>query len=301
MRAGAVRADRALAAGVALVLASAAAIAVVPTAARLAFEAGSNTLTVVTARGLIGAALLAAFVAASGRGFAMPRRSLRLGLLAGLAYSAMSYGFIGAVAYVPVAVAVLVYFTHPVLLAILAHARGGEQLSPRRLALALAALAGLGLVLWRDLGGLDPRGVALAALASVAVCAMILLSAAAQREATSAQVNLVMTGVTVGVFGVVTTAAGAWAFPAGALGWLGLAGAGAALAVGLLAFFAAFPLIGPVRATMLSNVEPLLGILFAAAVLGERLDVVQWAGVLLVVASLVLFEMPERRGSAETG
>ncbi len=71
------------------------------------------------------------------------------------------------------------------------------------------------------------------------------------------------------------------------------------MTVGLVAFFAAFRFIGPVRATMLSNVEPLLGVLFAVAVLGERLGSLQWAGVALVVAALVLFEAsPSRQGAA---
>ena len=63
----------------------------------------------------------------------------------------------------------------------------------------------------------------------------------------------------------------------------------------MLALLAAFRCIGPVRATMVGNVEPLLGILSAVAVLGERLRPWQWAGVLLVVAALVLFEAPTRR------
>jgi drug/metabolite transporter (DMT)-like permease len=57
-----------------------------------------------------------------------------------------------------------------------------------------------------------------------------------------------------------------------------------------LAFFAAFRHISPVRATMISNLEPLLGVLIAVAVLGERLQGWQWLGVVVVVAGLVLFE-----------
>ena len=55
-----------------------------------------------------------------------------------------------------------------------------------------------------------------------------------------------------------------------------------------------FRRIGPVHATMISNVEPLLSILVAVAVLGERLAPVQWSGAALVVVSQVLFESPER-------
>ena len=50
------------AAGIPLVLASTIAFAVGPTAARLALDDGSNTLTVVTLRGVVGAALMALLV-----------------------------------------------------------------------------------------------------------------------------------------------------------------------------------------------------------------------------------------------
>jgi drug/metabolite transporter (DMT)-like permease len=108
-------------------------------------------------------------------------------------------------------------------------------------------------------------------------------------------VNFYLTAVTVAVFACVATALDGWALPSGTVGWLGLGGAGVGITVGLLTFLAAFRFIGAVRATMMSNVEPLFGILFAVVLLGERLHPSQWAGVVLVVAALVLFEMPPRR------
>lgn len=284
------RADK-RATGILLVLASTVAFAVGPTAARLAFDDGSNTLTVVTLRGAIGAALMALLIPISRQGFGLDRRAWRWCLYCGIFYSLTVYGFIGSVAYVPVSVAVLVFFTHPLLIAVLAHWRGGDRLTGRKLLLAIAALA---LVLGPEFGSLDPAGVALAALAAAAVCGVILCSARAQEHATSAQVNLYASAVSSGAFAVITTTLGAWAMPSTLVGWLGIAGAGVGIGVGLLALFAAFRYLGPVRATMLSNVEPLISVLLAAAVLGERLAPSGWAGVALVVGALVLFESVDR-------
>lgn len=281
--------------GIALVLLSTVAIAIVPTAAKLAYEAGSNTLTVVTMRGVIAVALIAALIVVSGKGFRTTRAALKLSIISGLFYTAMSYGFLGSVAYIPVSFMVLIYFTHPILIAGIAHWQGKERLGSRKLVLAVSVFVGLAIVLGPDLLSLDPIGVALAVLAAVTVCGMILFNAKAQDGASSTLVNFYMTSVTVVIFLIVTTLQSDWSFPSNSLGWLGLVGAGVGLVVGLLAFFAAFRYIGPVRATMISNVEPLLGILFAVAVLGERLGLWQWAGALLVVTALVLFELPERR------
>ena len=286
--------------GVLLVLLSGMAIAIVPTAAKLAFESGANTLTVITLRGLVGMALMALFMAASGQSFQLPARTLGPCAAAGLAHALVAYGFIGSVAYIPVSLVVLIYATHPVLLAFIFHLQGHERLTPRKLTLAFTVLVALAFVLGGEFGGLNATGVALAALASLAVCVVILLGARAQRAgATSTQVNLIMIAVATIVCGAATTAIGAWSLPAGTVGWLGLAGAGGGVTIGLVAFFAAFRFIGPVRATMLSNVEPVLGVLFAVAVLGERLTGLQWAGVALAVAALTLFESsPSRQRTA---
>ena len=282
------------AAGILLVLASTIAFAVGPTAARLALDDGSNTLTVVTLRGVVGAALMALLVPVSGQGFGIDRRALRWCLYCGVFYSLTVYGFIGAVARVPVSVAVLVFFTHPILVAIIAHFRGGDRLTPGKLLLALATLAGLALVLGPEFGTLAPSGVALAALAAVAMCGMVLCGARAQELATSTQVNLYATAASSAAFATLTTALGAWAPPSSTVGWLGIAGAGVGIGIGLLALFAALRRLSPVRATMLSNLEPLVSILFAAAILGERLGPSQWVGVALVIGALVLFETVDR-------
>ena len=91
---------------------------------------------------------------------------------------------------------------------------------------------------------------------------------------------------------------GGLAPPSDAVGWLGILGAGVGIGFGLLLFFASLRHVSAVRATMLSNTEPLLSILFAAAVLGERLDPLQWAGVAVTIGALVLFEAVGRGSGA---
>jgi drug/metabolite transporter (DMT)-like permease len=276
--------------GIALVLVSTLAFAIGPTSSKLALDNGSNTLTVVTLRGVIGAALMAPLIALSGRGFRLGRRALAACVWCGGFYAVMVYAFIASIGLIPVNVAVLIFFTHPILIAALAHWRGGDRLTARKAALALVALGGLALVLAPELGDLDPAGVALAALAAVSMCGMVGATARAQAYATSTQVNFYVTAVTGVAFVALTTGAAAWAQPVNALGWLGIAGAGVGIGLGLLTFFAALAYLSPVRATMLSTIEPLVSILVAAAVLGEQLTPLRWLGVALVIGALTLFE-----------
>jgi drug/metabolite transporter (DMT)-like permease len=281
--------------GVLLVLGSATAFAFGPVGARLAFEAGGNTPSVVALRGLVAVALMALLVPLLGQGFRLDRRAWSWTLACGAFQAVAVWGFLGAVARVPVGVAVLVFFTHVFLLAAIAHVRGAERLTLRKLLLIGAALGGLALVVGAEFGTVDAEGVALAGLSAVAITGMILCIGRAQAHATSTQVNLYATAAATLGIALLTSGLGAWALPSGGLGWLGVVAAGMGVGLGLLAFFAALRHLGLVRASVLCCVEPLLSILLAAAILGETLRPLQWLGALVIIAALALFEAAGRR------
>lgn len=284
-------------AGVPLVLFSALAFAFGPVGARLAFEDGSNALSVVALRGVAAALLMAAIVLAWRQGFVLDRRAWPWTLACGVFQGVAVYGFLGAVERVPVGVAVLIFFTHPFLLAGFAHLRGSEPITARKLGLMTAAFGGLALVLGAQGGAPDSHGLVLAALSSVAISGMILCVGQAQARASSAQVNLYAT--IAGTLGaaLVATALGGWALPAGGVGWFGVLLAGVGVGLGVLAFFAALRHLGFVRASVLCCVEPLLSILLAALILGEGLRPLQWLGALILVLALALFEASGRQAA----
>jgi drug/metabolite transporter (DMT)-like permease len=262
--------------------------------AKVAFEDGSNTLTVVALRGAVAAILMALLIGLRREGFVIDRAAWRWCLGCGLLQAVVVYGFIGSVASIPVSVAVLVFFTHPILVAVVAPWFGGERLTPRKALIAILILVGLALALGTEATMLDPYGLGLAVLASGAMAGMIFCVGRAQERATSTQVNLYATAASAMLIAVVATAGGGWAMPKGAEGWAGIMAAGAGIGIGLLAPLAAFHYLSVVRATMLSSIEPLVTIALAAAVLGERLSLQQWAGAMLVVGALVLFEAASR-------
>ncbi len=280
--------------GVALVLFGSASMATVATFAKLALDGGASLLTVIAIRGFVGAAIMAGVVIIAGQGFRVRKGIAYLCLLSGLAYAVMSYGLIGAVVYIPVSLVMLLFFVHPVIVAVVHHLRGDTLLTGNKFMLILAVFAGLGFALAPDLTNLDPIGIALALLAALGVTAMIFLNSRAQKETASTVITFYMTMVTVVVFTVATSATDAWVFPQTTPGWLGLWGTGLGLGFGLLAYFAAFRFIGPVRTSVISTIEPLLAILFAVAVLAETLSPLQWFGALAVVCALVFFELPSR-------
>ncbi len=277
--------------GVVLVLTAAVGFAVGPTAAKLAYNSGSNILTVVTLRGLIGGVLLGLLIAAFRQGFAMDRAAMRWTLFCSAFNAVMVYGLMGSVAYIPVSIAILIFFTHPILVALIVHHRGSDRLTISKAIFATGAFGGLALALAPTIENVSAFGIMLAALSAIAISGAILCAARAQRTATSTQVNFYITAFTTVAFVILTSALRDWSFPADTLGWIGIVAAGVAIAVGLLCFFAAFRYLGPLRATMLSNIEPLISVLFAAAILGEQLRPLQWIGVAVMICAIVLFEL----------
>lgn len=296
---GGPRPDRRI--GIVLVLVSTVGFAIGPTAAKIALDNGANVLTVVALRGLLGATLLGSLVVLFRQGFRMDGAAWRWCLLCGAFSAAMVWGLIGAVALIPVGVAILIFFVHPIVIAVFFHWNGGDRLTPGKLLLALAAFAGLALALAPGFHTLEPAGLALAALAAVTICGAIVAGARAQQHATSTQVNFYVTAFAGLLFALIATVVGGWSLPANVTGWLGVTGAGIGIAVGLLTYFASFRYLSPVRATMLSNVEPLLSILLAAIILGQWLRPIQWIGAAVMIGAIVLFEAAGRHERANEG
>src|SRR5262249_30572045 len=69
----------------------------------------------------------------------------------------------------------------------------------------------------------------------------------------------------------------------------------------ILLFFAGLSRVGPTLASLLSIVEPVVTVVSAALVFGERLSPAQYAGGALVLAAVVLVQLPgrSRRPSVE--
>lgn len=286
-------------AGVALVILSTVCLSLAPTAAKLAYLDGSNTLTVLTLRGLVAVGLMLLLVGALERQWSWDRGDLLAAVIAGFWYCLMLFGYFGSVNFIDVKLAILIYFLHPVMIVAASALMKRQSLPRMQLLLSAVIFLGLGIVLGAEVSVLDWRGVGLALFSAIGITGVIMFNAKAQRTMSTLSVNLVMTGVTTVVFGVLAAATGDWAWPRSSLGWSAILMAALALVIGLLAFFKAFHFIGVVRATVLSNVEPLFGILIAYALLGERLTGTQLVGAAVIVAGLFGFELVGRRELGE--
>ena len=278
-------------------------LASVPTFAKLAFAGGSGTLTMITARCILTAATCLCTVLALRRPLAMPRPGLAFCWALGVVYAVHVYALLDAVNYMAVNTVIVVFYSHPLMIALIAIFAGREAISIRHFWTFVAALAGLALAVGFAFGALNVTGLALALAAAVLAAVVIVGSSRAMKTADALTVTFhMMLGASVAL-ATITVISGTASLPLTEQGWLGFAGVAVAYTIGTVTFFAAVPLLGAVRAVMISNLEPVLGVLFAMAVLGEAVGIVQGIGIALVVGSIFAMEIlrrsPDRRRTAE--
>lgn len=280
--------------GAALVVLSAAAIAVVPTFARLAYDGGSDTLTVITARSIVSTVSCFLVMIVLGRPLAIGRGALGISLGLGVLYAIHLYGLLGAVHYLPVNMVILIFYLHPLIVGVVAIVAGRETIVWKRLGALAAALIGLGLAVGFSFDALNLFGVTLALMAALIATIVIIGGSHAMKSCDSLAFTCYMmlsAAVTLAVFALFH---GAAQLPVTVAGWAGFGGVSIAYTIGTITFFAAIPFLGAVRAAMISNLEPVLGILFAMAMLGETVSSLQGLGIVMVIASIFAMEAGRR-------
>ena len=88
---------------------------------------------------------------------------------------------------------------------------------------------------------------------------------------------------------------GGFVLPETGAGWLGMGGLCVFYVAAMLSMFAALHAAGAVRSSLIFNLEPVVAIVAAALLLGERLMPVQMGGVALVIGALMLASLTRPR------
>ncbi len=266
--------------------------------ARIAFNGGANPGAVMELRFLAVAVTMAVVMRWRGRSFAVPRQvRLRLGLVC-LGVFAVATGYIYSILFIPVSLAALIFYTFPLIVAAVAPALERSWPRPALLAAFPVAFAGLALALGASFSGLDWRGVAFAGLASVGGAYIFIVApkAVAQYDVFGVTFyvgfsNVILMGLMILVYEGVT-------LPVTGLGWTGLIGVAVFYTIANLSMFAALKAAGATTSALVFNLEPLVAILGAVLLLGERLSPAQMGGVALVIGALMLATLGRGRAAA---
>jgi drug/metabolite transporter (DMT)-like permease len=273
--------------GVLLALCSAALYGLSIAYARLASFEGVSGPTLVVYRVLLTLVLGALVAQALRRPLTIAPGERRLIGLLGVATALIGLCYLSSVSFIPVTVAVVVFYSFPIVIVLLSPFVDGSRLTPTLLGVVGLALIGVVLVVGPAVNGLDWRGLALAFLASLAAATQFFAAARCRRTGLFAKVFWIHV-VVLPTSALIAVAAGSLAPPAILL----LTPVAAAMTIGgyVIGFalqFLALGRIAAVAAGIAYCAEPVVAALSSTMILGERLSAVQIFGGALVLAAIV--------------
>ena len=243
--------------------------------------------------GLIGIGL-AALLGQSAR---LTRRQWTAVIVFGLCQNALYLGLnFLAMQWVEASFAAIIASTMPLLVALAGWAFFRDRPRPLALAGLVAGIAGVALIMGLRLGGgVDLLGTVLCVFGVISLTAATL----AMRDASSGGNLLMVVGLQM-LVGSAVLALPAMAFEAWVVEWtwqLGVAFVYTTLVPGLLATFTWFVLvqrIGAVRAATFHFLNPFFGVAVAAALLGERLGLLDIVGVAIIAAGILAVQLAKQ-------
>ncbi|HVL72625.1 MAG TPA: DMT family transporter, partial [Beijerinckiaceae bacterium] len=272
--------------GLVLALAAASCYGLNIVTTRIAAFAGVSGVAIVFYRVFLMLALVG--LVAAWRGAALRVEPGERGALLFLAAGTVGTGicYLSSVAFVPVAVAAVVFYTFPVLIVLASPFVEGTRLRPALLGIAGLALLGVALVVGPGFGGLDPRGLLLAAGASVSATVQFFGAARCRRTGLLPKILWVHVAV-LPATALVGLATATLVAPADLM----LAPIAVAITVGTYLFGFAFQLAALARSSAVVAgiafcAEPVVAAASAALILGEGLGPVQILGGALVLAAI---------------
>lgn len=262
---------------------------------RLAYDGGTNGLTVSMTRGLVLVLGLFVFCRFSGRRLLLPLRDhmhcLGLGVLMAMAF----YGNVGSVEFIPVGLAALLFFTFPPIVAVIQIVVLRESVPVPKIAAIAIAFCGLATMLGASLSDSDSLGVVLALGAGLSVAWSSVWVMRKLRHHDPLVLTFNMSTVAAVLLCVITIGAEQVQVPDTPSGWLGLLLVVTLQACSIPLYFAAIPRIGALKSAMVGNVQPVVSIAAAFALYHELLNATQFAGGALVLGAVWWMQRIDRR------
>jgi len=268
-------------------------------AARIAFDDDTGVLLAILCRSGITFLALASLVLWQRQPLGLPTGTWRWQLLLGLLIATQSLCLYSAVARIPVALALLVGNTFPMLLALLTWALGGARPSGRTLLFMGLILGGLVLALdvparLADGDDANPHwalGVSLAFCAAcVFACALWITDhkLAAVRGPVRSLLTLLIVFASMLIAGFSGVMPAGLSLPGSASGWTALASLVVLYGVAFTLLFVCVPKLNMAQNAPVMNVEPIATLLLGWALLDQQLSGWQLIGGAVVVCGIVL-------------
>ncbi len=282
--------------GFALAIAASLGLGLAIAVARIAFEGGTDGQSVAAVRAWFVVAVVGLWCVASGRGLGVDRRTWLhcLGHRVRLAY--MFFGNIGAVKYIPVGVAALLFFVYPPLVAVFNAILDRRWPGLLRLTAFVIAFGGLAVMLGVGFERLDPIGLALGLGAGTAAGIQVTWTSRVMKGRDSLVVMFHMALTAAVVLSVAVPVLTGFTPPVTSLGWIGAAAVVLLQGCSIPLYYASIPRIGAETGAIINNLQPVTSIVAAFLLFGEAMTAGQFAGAAMVIGGILLLQLAGKRG-----
>ena len=292
--------------GALLIVVAASSFGILGPVARFADEAGVSSLTLVTWRAGVGAICVLLFMAVRAAGGTrlwrpwreIPRRDRLLISLAAPTNAALNLAMFVAFLRIGIALALLIFYIYPALVALASVAWFGERLDRLRWAALGISMAGVVLVVAGagDLGSLDALGIGLAGVGALAQMFYALAAHHGFRQVPGTQAAAITMGGAAVLYLLATAVIGRLpdvGQPLGSIAALWPVLVAGAIGAGLatVCFIAGIRMLGAPRATILSTLEPVVGVALAAVLFGALPTPLQIVGGALIIAAGIVLQL----------
>lgn len=279
--------------GIACALGAALLYGLVPNFARAAYENGIPPIETTLFRTLIVALAFAAVAFLQGVRLAVPKGAWPSFAGQSVATLFVSVAYLGSVQFIPVGLAVIIFYLFPVFIMLLAPVVEGRSPGVLRVLVAILAFAGLAVAVGPSFDSLDMRGILLAGLGAAGATLQFFSGRTISRYMTPAAFGSLVHLVILPPILLIALFASSGTLrmlPGGTATSLGLVFVLGVAAVYVVAYMIQMLSLRFAPASTVApffNIEPVVTTAVAALILGERLQTNQYAGGGLVLAALV--------------
>lgn len=284
--------------GVLLIAISAAGFGTLAIFGRFLYADGLDTFTILFLRFSFAALFMLAILLMRREKFPRGKILLQLIGMGALGYVGQSFSYLTAINYASAGLVALLLYLYPMFVFILSVIVFHEKVTWIKVVAIILALIGTALTV--DPAGGESYGILLAIAAALIYSVYIIVGTNVMKHVSAVQSSFVIFASAGAVYGILTAFHGVH-LPSTDSGWLSIIGIVlVATVIPVATFLAGLERIGPTNAAMLSTLEPVVTVLLAVWIFGERLQSIILLGGGLILVGVILLTRGEESEIKET-
>ena len=268
--------------------------------ARISYDYGTNMQTIMLIRFGIMIGVLLVWNKITNTSINPPTNVKIKSSLLGVFYFVGIGAYLVSVAYLPAGLAVLIFYTFPILVIMLTALLEKKKPGLWQIIALLLAFTGLFIALDINLDGntkdTQAIGVILAIIASLGVAVNMIGSANILKTVPFTQFGLYQVIMVTAIAGVMVMLTGGVALPQSGIenstGWLAFMSMLISFVIAYISVYTALELVGAVSTSTIMNLEPVMTTVFAIALLGEIMTAQKLVGGLIVLSAILMVQWP---------